>query len=92
MRMNIIKYFFTVSLFIFSCPDLLAQLPEKKDTFFLSGKKGLLGRLGKSITTSPEPEAAVKISDQYEKFSGRVIRSVEILNLDFNQNLDDTVS
>ncbi len=90
MRMNIIKYFFTVSLFIFSCPDLLAQLPEKKDTFFLSGKKGLLGRLGKSITTSPEPEAAVKISDQYEKFSGRVIRSVEILNLDFNQNLDDT--
>ena len=67
-----------------------AQVTGKEDTFFLARKKGLLGKLGRSITTTPETEPPVKIADPYEKLRGRIIRSVEIHTLGFNQNLDDT--
>lgn len=92
MWKSILKYFLAFYLFMLTCPDLPAQLPASADTFFLAKKKGILGRLGKSISASPEPETPVKISEQYENLKGRIIRSVEILVLGFNQSFDDTAT
>ena len=64
--------------------------PVEKDTFFLAKQKGLLGRIGKSLSREPEPEPPVKIAVPFEKYSGRPIRSVEVIPLAFNQNMDDT--
>ena len=88
------KYAF-LYIFILTCclqisSFVSAQVTGKEDTFFLARKKGLWGKLGRSITTTPESEPPVKIADPYEKFRGRIIRSVEIHTLGFNQNLDDT--
>ena len=70
------------------CYTTVAQV--KPDTFFLAKQRGLLGRLGKSLTKTPEPEPPVKIAVPFLRFSGRPIRHVEVIPLGFNQNLDDT--
>ncbi len=72
------------------CNSLFAQVKPKEDTFFLAKQKGLLGRLGQSIVSSPEAEP-LKIATPYMKYSGRIIRSIEIIPFGFNQRLDDTV-
>ena len=83
-----ILFFCTISLM---CTRLSAQVkPAAADTFFLAKQKGLLGRLGKSLVKAPETEPPIKIAVPFLKYSGRIIRSVEIFPLGFNQNLDDT--
>ncbi len=81
-------------LFIFSIcissKSLFAQKDNsKRDTFFLAKKKGLLGRIGKSIASSPEAEP-VKIANPYLKFNGKIIRDITIFPLTINQRFDDT--
>lgn len=66
------------------------QVPLKQDTFFLAKKKGLLGRLGRSITTSPVDEPPQKVENPYLKFKGKIIRSVEVVRLSFQRNIWDT--
>lgn len=82
-----------VSLILLFChfyADSLAQAKnEQTDTFFLSKQKGILGKLGKSISRSPvtEPE---KIVNPFLPFANKVIRSVEVYPLGFERNIDDT--
>ena len=64
--------------------------PAKEDTFFLAKKKGLLGRLGKSISRTPPDEAPAKIENPFLKFKGKIIRSVETVRLGFEYDIDDT--
>lgn len=65
--------------------------PVKNDTFFLAKKKGLLGRFGKSISTTPPPdEAPAKIENPFLKYKGKIIHSVEIVVLGFQYDIDDT--
>ena len=74
------------------CSPLVAQTKlVTEDTFFLAKKKGLLGRLGKSLVSSPEAEP-VKIAYPYLKYRGRIIRSIEVFPLGINQKLDDTAA
>ena len=63
---------------------------ETADTFFLSKKKGWLGRFGRSISTTPPDEAPVKLVNPYLKYKGKIIRSIETIRLGFEYNLDDT--
>ncbi len=77
--------------FSFFLQDTYAQAHENdQDTFFLAKKKGLLGRLGRSITASNAPDAPVKTVNPYLRYNGKIIRTVEIVPLGFNQNLNDT--
>ena len=62
---------------------------EEKDTFFLAKKKGVLGKLGKSISTTPVT-VPVKTVNPYKKFLGKSIRTIEISPLSFNENIYDT--
>ncbi len=86
-----VLYVLLVIILLSICTSLEAQVkPVENDTFFLAKKKGLLGRIGKSMMKTPEAEPPVKISVPFLKYRGRIIRDVEIFPLAFNQQLDDT--
>ncbi len=66
------------------------QNPNKPDTFFLAKKKGLLGRFGKSISTSTPDIEPQKVENQFLKFKGKFIRYIDIVRLGFEYNIYDT--
>ena len=61
-----------------------------KDTFFLAKKRGLLGRLGRSIATEPTPETVEKTVNPYLGYAGKTIKSIEYLSIGFDRNINDT--
>ncbi|MEP7165396.1 MAG: hypothetical protein ABI741_11920 [Ferruginibacter sp.] len=74
---------------IISDPLSAQNKPVNEDTFFLAKKKGLLGKLGKSLVTSAEAEP-VKIAYPYLKYNGRTVRNIDVFAFGINQRLDDT--
>ena len=62
---------------------------NNRDTFFLAKKKGILGKLGKSISRNPVTQP-VKIVNPYKQHMGKVIRNIEVQTLSFNENIYDT--
>ncbi len=83
--------FIFYAAFIFIHMPVFAQGdPAKNDTFFLAKKKGLLGRFGKSISRTPPDEAPVKIEIPFLKYKGKIIRSIESIQLGFQYDIDDT--
>jgi hypothetical protein len=87
-----IRFIVLFTTFLFAIQSqLAAQEPvNNADTFFLAKKKGLLGRLGKSIATSGVDEVPQKIENQFLKYRGKIIRSIELLSLGFERNIYDT--
>jgi hypothetical protein len=78
------------ALVFFHQPLQAQDDPAKTDTFFLAKKKGLLGRLGKSISTTPPEETPAKVENPFMKFKGKVIRNIETVGLGFEYDIDDT--
>ena len=66
------------------------QIHEKQDTFFLAKKKGLLGRLGKSLTKSSPDLEPQKVENHFLKFKGKFIRYIDMVSLGFESNMNDT--
>lgn len=66
------------------------EQPVKDDTFFLSKKKGLLGQLGKSISTSGVDIEPAKKINPYLQYEGKIIRSIRVLRLGFERDINDT--
>jgi hypothetical protein len=64
----------------------------KQDTFFLAKKKGLLGKLGRSITINEAPPlaAVIKIDEPFIQYSRKIIRYIYITRLGFERNFYDT--
>ena len=61
------------------------------DGFFLLKKKGLLGRLAKSITTDTSPPTdIIRLDILYKKYTGRIIRNIEIRSVGFGIPINDT--
>jgi hypothetical protein len=82
---------FLIFMFSFSFSMLWAQEnASEKDTFFLAKKKGILGKLGKSLNTDPAPLDAVKVVNPFIFFEGKTIRSIKIVRLGFEKNIFDT--
>ena len=77
-------------LMLFHKSGTAQQNSQKTDTFFLAKKKGLLGRFGKSISTTPPDEAPVKVVNPFLKFRGKIIRSIETIRLGFEYDINDT--
>lgn len=82
--------FFLLMTLVVSVNFSLAQNRDN-DTFFLAKKRGILGRLGRIISTTPPPdEKPKKLINPYLKFNGKRISSIEVFVLDFNQNINDS--
>ncbi|RYF87495.1 MAG: hypothetical protein EOO03_10595, partial [Chitinophagaceae bacterium] len=72
-------------------PAVTAQdVSPQTDSFFLARKKGLLGKLGKSISINGDYVEPIKTVDPYKKFHGKIIRSITVMPVGFNYNLNDT--
>lgn len=86
------KFLSLIFIFISFSASVIAQEEGKNtDTFFLAKKKGLLGKLGRSITRSSQSASTpVRSVDQYKIYNGKIIRFIEIVPVGFNQNLNDT--
>ncbi len=85
-------YTYTVILFflVIPYPVLAQQKGIKQDTFFLANKKGLLGRFGKMISTNTPEIEPEKVENQFLKFKGKIIRSINLVSLSFGCNIYDT--
>lgn len=91
MRRPVHLHLFLLPAIIFISIASMAQVkPQAEDTFFLAKQKGLLGRLGKSLVTGSQDEEPVKIANSYFRFSGHIIRNIEIFPLGLDQRIDDT--
>lgn len=64
-----------------------AQQQPTKDSFFLAKKKGLLGRIGKSISTNDTYVAPKKNTDPYKQYAGKVIRYIIVNPAGFNNRM-----
>lgn len=64
---------------------------EQKDSFFLAKKKGILGRIGRSISKKDEPVTPILTVSAYRKFHGKKIRHIIIKPVGFNYALGDSV-
>ena len=65
---------------------------HKSDEFFLAKKKGILGRIGRSISTTPPEQTPAKIENPFMKFKGKIIRRIETIQLGFEYDINDTSS
>jgi hypothetical protein len=90
--------FFVILLFLFLnlFPELLlAQNDQQDSVFFLANKKGLLGKIGKSVSISNLPSAlpgtgAIKNEDEFLPYKGKIIRNIFIQKIGFNKSVYDT--
>jgi hypothetical protein len=94
--MKIFLKYLLIPLFSFLCTYSYAQKDEKKDTFFLLKKKGLLKKLGESIYREDEVEsvviAPVKIVDPFLEYEGKRIRFISVAPTGFYTIVHDTVN
>lgn len=67
------------------------KVEAQSDTFFLARKKGILGRIGRSISTDDKVVKAVKTVDPFLKFAGHTIASIQIESLGLDWNMSDSV-
>src|ERR1700730_12361771 len=75
--------------FVFQCTKSQQPPDDKKDTFFLAKKNGLLGKLGKSISIETPGTQPVKIANPFLPFAGTTINSIEIVRLGFDRDIND---
>ena len=74
---------------------LSAQKNDNNDSFFLAKKKGIWGKIGKSVSVSskdqPRIEVGVKKNEaSFSKFKGKIIRTIIIQKLNFEGTVNDT--
>ena len=90
-------YRLLLSLFILVCftSVINAQLKNDTATFFLAKKNGLWGKLGRSISISSAVPVSTEITvkkneDNFSRFKGKVIHTIQVQKLNFNSSIDDT--
>ncbi len=59
------------------------------DSFFLANKKGILGRIGRSISTSGEYTVPTKNVVRYKRYQGKIIRTITVQAVGFNYEMND---
>ncbi|MBS1513251.1 MAG: hypothetical protein JST86_20615 [Bacteroidetes bacterium] len=88
---NMIKRLLYISILVSFYSLAGAQdKPADQDTFFLAKKKGLLGRLGKSISTFTPDEPPQKIENQFLQYKGKLIRHIHLVRVGFECTIYDT--
>lgn len=72
-----------------------AQTKENTDSFFLAKRKGIWGKIGKTVSVSskdqPSIEDGIKKNEaSFIQFKGKVIRTIIVQKLNFNGTVNDT--
>ena len=70
---------------------------QKDTAFFLAHKKGLLGKIGKSLSVNiPDPalpaSGIIKNEIPFNQYRGKIIRNIIIQKQGFTKSVNDTVS
>lgn len=64
---------------------------QAEDSFFLAKKKGIWGKIGRSVSTYNITDAEpVEVKNQFEKFQGKIIRNINVETLSFDVDINDT--
>ncbi|CAN5595598.1 hypothetical protein BH11BAC3_BH11BAC3_32070 [soil metagenome] len=83
----------TLVLFYFDTSQIFAQdRSGERDTFFLNKKRGLLGKLGNSISRGDPSTELVETANPFLLYAGRSVRLIRILSLGFERNIFDTTN
>ncbi|MCX6205025.1 MAG: hypothetical protein NTZ19_02085 [Bacteroidetes bacterium] len=96
LRNSIIYPLLTILLLSLAMPMIVcSQSTENSDSFFLAKKKGIWGKIGKTVSVSskdqPSIEDGVKKNEaSFSKFKGKVIRHIIIQKLNFGGTVNDT--
>ncbi len=91
-----IFYTVTVLIIVNLLPSLMLAQNNQHDTvFFLANKKGLLGKIGKSVSISNLPNnlpknGTIKNEDEFLPYKGKIIRKIIIQKIGFNKSVYDT--
>ena len=65
--------------------------PAQKDTFFLAKKKGILGRIGRSLSRNADDPVKPRLTvEEFKPFYGKIIRHIIIKPVGFDQKMGDT--
>jgi hypothetical protein len=91
MSKLIVTIFISLSfIFLFTATVAAQGVSPYTDSFFLAKKKGILGRIGRSVNVKGEYVVPAKTVNPYKKYHGKVIRSITVRPVGFNYNLNDT--
>jgi hypothetical protein len=90
MKKIFAKLLWCLCFTVFTVKYVHAQQSKDTSDFFNSEKKGLFGKLMKSISHNADVVVPVKIVDKYKNYKGKIIRKIVISPVGFNQNLNDT--
>lgn len=63
---------------------------EKKDTFFLAKQKGLLGKIGKTMSGNDDLARPDEKTNPFLIYTGKTIRSIKVEVLGFERDINDT--
>lgn len=63
---------------------------KKEDAFFLANKKGLLGKLGKSISGAVPEDTVIKNDETFTPYKGLIINKIIVQELSFGRSVNDT--
>ena len=85
----VLRLLFMVSICAGTCSPFMAN--AQSDTFFLARKKGILGKIGRSISTDGKITKPVKTVDPFLQFAGHTIASIQIESLGLDWNMSDSV-
>lgn len=97
LRTHTLRFFAIVLLVTVSATTISAQQETFADTvFFLAHKKGLLGKIGRSLSVNnPDPvipaNGAEKNEAAFLPYRGKLIRYIFIQKIGFDKSVNDTV-
>ncbi len=90
-------YILIIAVFFVSTSGFAQKKPTADTVFFLANKKGLLGKIGKSVSVNQIPDilpdnGASKNEEEFAPYRGKVIRKILIQKLGFNKSVYDTLN
>ena len=91
-KILLLKNLLLIGLIIFFLFPLISRGQQGTDTFFLAKKKGLLGKLGRSMSTNSPTGAPVKSVNLFKNFAGKKIASIDIVSSGLDWNEQDSSS
>ena len=88
--MKIKKSHLFILIALVSSQSLYAQTVKDSSSFFLANRRGLWGKLGRSISRDGGIVEPVKLVDKFKDYKGKIIRKIVMAPVGFNQNMNDT--